>query len=119
MPRRRKTLTEIYRPYLVQLMSFKDEVDYGKDHEWTDLELYVIRPRHVARWLKKRAYGTPDPGPDELPTEARDEGLQFAKKAVSLFMTWNVHAFYSFFPILAILQAFYSLFRKRFFRNNE
>ena len=57
MPRRRKTLTEIYRPYLVQLMSFKDEVDYDKDHEWPDLELYAIRPRHVARsWAGRTAY---------------------------------------------------------------
>ena len=105
-------------------MSCKDEVDYDKDHEWTDEQLYAIRPCHVARWLKKRAYRTPDPGPGDRSTQARDKGLQFAKKAVSFFMPnkamqWNVHAFYSFFPILAILQALYSLFRKRFFPNNE
>ena len=56
------------------------------------------KPENVGRWLKKRAYVTPDPGPDDHPTFARDEGLLFAKKVVSFFMppnremAWNIQA---------------------------
>ena len=62
--------------------------------QWTDEDLYAITPRDVCRYLKKKAYGTPDPGPGDRPIFARDEGLSYSKKAISFFMPnslmqWN------------------------------
>jgi hypothetical protein len=42
-----------------------------------------------------KAHGTPEPGPDDNPTEARSSSLEFWKKAISSFMlnrlmAWNV-----------------------------
>ena len=78
-------------------MSFKDNQRYPKDKIWSDTELYAITPRHIARWLKKKAYGTPDPGPEDGPVHACNKSLLFAKKAVSFFhlnknMPWNKQA---------------------------
>ena len=51
----------------------------------------------MARWMKNRAYGMPDPGPDDWPTVCRSSALEQCKKAVSWFMPnkhmqWNVQS---------------------------
>jgi hypothetical protein len=96
--RRKPTLHELYEPYLRKLMAFKDEVEleaYPKGHQFSQEELLSIRPRDIVRWMCRDAFGTPDPGPDDKPTERRSAGLCFAKKAISFFMPhknmhWNV-----------------------------
>jgi hypothetical protein len=94
--RRKPTLQEQYAPYLRKLMAFKDGVEgYPKGHQFSQEELLSIRPRDIVRWMCRDAFGTPDPGPDDKPTERRSAGLGFAKKAISFFMPhknmhWNV-----------------------------
>ena len=44
-----------------------------------------------------KAYGIPDPGPNDNPTEGRSSALTFAQRAISYFMpnklmSWNVLA---------------------------
>ena len=46
-----------------------------------------------------KAYGIPDPGPNDNPTEGRSSALAFAKKAISYFMpnrlmSWNTLVFF-------------------------
>lgn len=84
-----------YKPTLIQLMSFLDSTQYEADHEFTQERLLQLTPRDIERWMKKKAYGTPDPDNDAQPTEARSSSLQYWKKALSSYMpnrlmTWNV-----------------------------
>ena len=83
-----------YKTHLKRLQEFRLNESFDLDHEWSDEELYAITPRDVCRFLKKKAYGTPDPGPRDRPIFARDEGLSYCKKAISFFlpnslMQWN------------------------------
>ena len=76
-----------YKPYLCRLMAFKDDVpSYPKTIEFSQQQLLSVTPELVARWLRYVAYGTPTPGPNDYPTEARSTHIAFAKKAVSHFM---------------------------------
>ena len=81
-----KSLDEQYKPYLIKLMSFKDGVNYASDREFTNEELAQITPETIVRWMCVKAYGIPDPGPNDNPTEGRSSALAFAKKAISYFM---------------------------------
>lgn len=99
MVRRRKTLDEEYKPYLCRLMAFIDEtgLDYPRTIEFSQEQLLDITPDDVARWMKKTAYGTPTPGPNDNPTNCRSSNLEQAKKAVSFFMPnkhmpWDVRS---------------------------
>ena len=85
---------ERYKSHLKGLQEFRLNGSFDLDHQWTDEDLYAITPRDVCRYLKKKAYGTPDPGPGDRPIFARDEGLSYSKKAISFFMPnslmqWN------------------------------
>ena len=78
-------------------MEFKDgQPDaYGKGYRFSQAQLLAIRPIDIVRWMCRDAFGTPEPGPEDKPTERRSSGLAFAKKAVSYFMPnkhmhWNV-----------------------------
>jgi len=57
-----------YHAYLVSLMSFIDNTDYGKDQEVTPTELSVITATNVKNWLEMKAYGVANPGPNNQPT---------------------------------------------------
>lgn len=54
---------ERYKSHLKGLQEFRLNGSFDLDHQWTDEDLYAITPRDVCRYLKKKAYGTPDPGP--------------------------------------------------------
>ena len=94
MPRTEKSLEEQYKPYLIKLMSFKDDIEYEADHQFTKEELALITPEIIVRWMCLKVYGNPDPGPNDNPTKGRSSVIAFAKKAVSFFMpnklmSWN------------------------------
>jgi hypothetical protein len=76
----------MYRSYLVSFMSFRDEMTYDPDQFFTDVELTAITPTDIKRWMKYRAYGDPEPGPDARPTHLRGGSLVVAKKAISFFI---------------------------------
>ena len=53
-------------------------------------ELLRIKPIHIARWLKKIAYGTEEPGPGQRPLYARANTLYAHKRSLSYFMPRNL-----------------------------
>ena len=64
---------------------------------FTNEELAQITPETIVRWMCVKAYGIPDSGPNDNPTEGRSSALAFAKKAISYFMpnklmSWNALA---------------------------
>jgi len=61
----------------------------------TQERLLQLTPCDIERWMKTKAYRTPDPGNDANPTEARSNSLEYWKKALPSYMpnrlmTWNV-----------------------------
>ena len=78
MTRTEKSLDEVYKQYLIKLMSFMDGVHYASDREFTSEDLAQITPETMFD-------GCPDPEPND-PTEGRSSALAFAQKAMSYFM---------------------------------
>ena len=83
-----------YKNTLINFMNWRDEPDANhrsnKDTEFEQEQLLEI-----ANWLKVKAYGKVDPGPDDNPTHCRSSSLECWKKALSSFMPnriqpWNV-----------------------------
>ena len=68
---------------------------HTKEYDFTDEELYTLRPAEIARYLGILAYGKEEPDlQNDNPTNGRSSSLQFAKKALSYYMpnrsmTWN------------------------------
>ena len=89
MPYRTDNIEEKYRPVLLKFMRFRDGADYSRDHVFTTEELATVTPSDICRWMKFRAYGTPDPSRDANPTEARSGSLLTWKKAISFYMPNN------------------------------
>ena len=93
--------TKKYKSTLDSVMSFAhglnaadDNAAYGPARVYTVEELYSLTPTDVVRWMKMKAYGTPDPANDANPTMARLNLLKYWKKAISFFMpnrlmVWN------------------------------
>jgi hypothetical protein len=75
-----------FKPTLIHLMSLVDSVTYEKDQEFTQEQLTALTPGSIERWMKLRAYGTPDPGPDANPTHCCSTSLEYWKKALSNYM---------------------------------
>jgi hypothetical protein len=91
MPLERKP--EYYK-YVIKFMSYRDDEDYDKDHEFTPEELNAIQPEEIEKWMTFMVYGVSEPGPDDNPTLGRSSSLQFYKKALSYYMpnkliAWN------------------------------
>jgi hypothetical protein len=83
-----------YKPILIQLISFLNNQQYNKDHEFTEQELGVLTPADVLRWMNLKSFGVPNPPDDANPTQARSNSLKYWKKAISHFMpnklmAWN------------------------------
>lgn len=79
-----------YKRVLCRFMSFKDGLPAGQIYpstiEFSQDQLLSIKPNEIARWMRKLAYGTPDPGPDNHPIYMRSDSLENYKKALSFFM---------------------------------
>lgn len=89
------TKEQRYKATLISLFSHKDEIQYAKDHEFTEAELTALVPGDICRFMKWKAYGNPDANIEmDNPTEGRSSALEFYKKAISFFIpmrnaTWN------------------------------
>lgn len=81
-----------YRPYLVAFMSFRDEQAYDLQTVFTQEKLATIRPAEIVRWMCQKAYGNPNPGPDDNPTLRRSSTIEYSKKAHSYYMVNRVIA---------------------------
>ena len=84
-----------YRYYMVKLYNhtFPDQ-QVSKDHEFSNKELFQLKPQHIYAFFANLAYGTPSPSLDDTPTQTRSSTLEFAKKAISSFqpnrlLPWN------------------------------
>ena len=87
-----------YKTYLLEFMNFfhagEDHEPYTDETEFTDDQLRQIIPTDIKRWMCVKAYGVPNPGPEDNPSEGRSASLEYYKKALSYFMpdripTWN------------------------------
>ena len=86
-----------YKKYMVSLYNHAFETNHPKDHEFTNEELFPLRPEHVYAHFANMAYGTPSPSADDYPIKCRSSTLEFAKKAISNFMpnrliAWNAQS---------------------------
>ena len=78
-------------------MSYRDDEEYERDHEFTPEELNEIQPEEIEKWMCVKVYGIPEPGPDDNPynpTLGRASSLEYYKKALSYYMPnklfgWN------------------------------
>ncbi len=64
-------------------------MEYNKDANNVDFsqeQLLAITPDDLRRWMCVRAFGVPEPGPEDRPTHAQSISLENAKKAISFFM---------------------------------
>lgn len=77
-----------YQAILVKFMNFKDNPVplYPRGRVFTPEELRSIRPIHIQRWFCLKVFGTPDPAPNQNPTEGRSTSLDYYKKAISYYM---------------------------------
>jgi hypothetical protein len=84
-----------YSKHLVALMNFlHPEAGYTNDTVFPLDLLAHITSSDIARWLKLRAYGDPDPDPNAHPLAGRANSIKFYKKALSYYMVnkltaWN------------------------------
>jgi hypothetical protein len=75
-------------------MSYRDDEEYERDHEFTPEELNAIQPEEIKKWMCVKVYGIPEPGTDDNPTLGRASLLDYYKKALSYYMPnklfgWN------------------------------
>ena len=80
------TIPVSYKSTLCRLMSYLDGLQYDKDHVFSYAQLATLMPTDIARWMRFRAYGTAEPGPNVNPTHARSNALKTWKKQISHFM---------------------------------
>ena len=83
-----------YHDELAEFMGYRDGKEYTSPHPFPNSELMKITPQEVARWFAMKAYGKPNPTPEDHPTVGRSSSLEFYKKAISYFMPnrlmgWN------------------------------
>mmetsp|Transcript_26866 Transcript_26866/g.38107 ORF Transcript_26866/g.38107 Transcript_26866/m.38107 type:complete len:262 (+) Transcript_26866:298-1083(+) len=83
-----------YKPTLVKLMSFLDNVQYEKNHIFTAEQLGALTPNDVLRWMNVQTFGIPNPALDANRTLAWSNTIKYWKKALSHFMPnrlmpWN------------------------------
>jgi hypothetical protein len=84
-----------YRPILVRMMSFLDEVEYEIDNHFTLAELGRLNPDRIMEWFNNEIFGEAlPPNGHDLPPLVRSNTIKYWKKALSSFMpnrlmVWN------------------------------
>ena len=84
-----------YKPYLNRCMNLVRGTDHPKTYEYSDEELYTLRPEEIARFFGIIAYGNEHPNlQTDNPTNGRSSTLEYAKKSISYYMpnrnmVWN------------------------------
>jgi hypothetical protein len=72
-------------------MSFLDKTEYNDAMVFSQERLAVLTNIKVYWYLANKAYGTPEPGHDDLPEKCRSTTIKYHKKAISLYMPqWNM-----------------------------
>ena len=77
------------------MMGHTNQKECVNDCEFSREELASLRPNDTLGWMCQQTFGTPDPGRDANPTNARSSAIAFWKKAISFhmpnkLMPWNV-----------------------------
>jgi hypothetical protein len=76
-----------YKPTLVWLMSYLDNQDCGKDHDFTQQRLGVLTPDNLMWWFNEEIFHTPTPPANHnLQPGIRSSTVAYWKKALSFFM---------------------------------
>jgi hypothetical protein len=78
-----------YKSTLFQFMSFLDGITYSPTDDTINFSterLATITADDVVRYFNYKAYGTPEPGVNDLPKLCRSSTLFYHKKAISYFM---------------------------------
>ena len=75
-------------------MSFKDNVDYDKNHLFSIDDMMSITNNDVYSFLSNMAFGNINPSKDDNPTFSRSNSILYYKKAISSFhpnshMQWD------------------------------
>ncbi|KAJ8566599.1 hypothetical protein ON010_g6523 [Phytophthora cinnamomi] len=78
-------MTGSYKPELVKLISYKDNVKYISDPVFTMEELLWITPDDLCCWMNEQAYGGPVPTEEMCPVHRRSSTLELSKTAISSF----------------------------------
>jgi len=84
-----------YKPYLNRCMNLVRDTDHPKTYEYSDEELYTLRPEEIVQFFGIIAYGNEHPNlQTDNPTNGRSSTLEYAKKAISYYMpnrnmVWN------------------------------
>ena len=81
-----------YKPILVWLLSYLDNVQYANDTEFMDECLLQIMPQHILWWLNIKTFGIPDPLLDANPIFAWANSIMYWKKVISFFMPHHLEA---------------------------
>ena len=84
-----------YKKHLTKCMNLVKGTAHDNDYNFSNEELFTLRPAEIKRYLSLLAYG--DEHPDlieDFPTVGRSSSLEYAKKAISYFMpnknmVWN------------------------------
>jgi hypothetical protein len=83
-----------YKKVLTTFMQFRTGTAYHHEYEFDNHELNSITADDVCFYLRFKAYGSPTPGANQLPTFCRSSTLHFHKKAISHFIP-NRHLRYN------------------------
>lgn len=75
-----------YHKYLVSLMSFLHQEEYGRATQFTTEQLGALTPNDVRHWMNAKAFGERNPGPQAKSLKCRSTTLEVMKKAVSWYM---------------------------------
>jgi hypothetical protein len=83
-----------YQSCIVQLVSYLDRVEYGRDTVFPPERLASITGEEVLRWMNVCCFDNPTPPTDANPVNCCSSTLVYWKKAVSSFMPnrnirWN------------------------------
>jgi hypothetical protein len=88
MPLERKP--EYYK-YVIKFMSYRDDEDYDKDHEFTPEELNAIQPEEIEKLMTFMVYGVSEPGPDDNHTLGRSLFLSVLQEGSILLHAQQAH----------------------------
>ena len=84
-----------YKKHLVKCMNLVKGTAHEDDYNFSNEELFTLRPAEIKRYLSLLAYGNEYPDlAEDHPIAGRSSSLEFAKKAISYFMpnknmVWN------------------------------
>jgi hypothetical protein len=76
----------VYWSYMVSFMSYRDQLNYGPTHHFSDEEPTSITPTDIEQYMKFKSYGVPVRGADDCTTKLRASTLIVMNKTISFFI---------------------------------